>query len=78
MNEQNEQIEPKTDTETDNSRRDFLKKAGKLAVYTPPIMLAMSSPSFATGWGKSGGHEYPKHKKKHSKKRHFPFFKHVR
>lgn len=72
----NEQIEPKTgNTETDNSRRDFLKKAGKLAVYTPPIMLAMSSPSFATGWGKSGGHNY-KHKKKHYKKK--GFFSHVR
>jgi hypothetical protein len=30
----------------DASRRDFLKKAGKIAVYVPPAMLALSSPSF--------------------------------
>jgi hypothetical protein len=31
----------------ESSRREFLKRAGKLAVYTPPAMLALSSPSFA-------------------------------
>jgi hypothetical protein len=30
----------------DTSRRDFLKKAGKMAVYVPPAMLALCSPSF--------------------------------
>lgn len=29
----------------DNSRRKFLEKAGKLAVYTPPAMVALSYPS---------------------------------
>lgn len=28
-----------------DSRRDFLKKASKVAVYTPPAMLALSVPS---------------------------------
>jgi len=69
-NIENEQVKE----ETDKSRRDFLKKAGKLAVYTPPLMLAMSSPSFAHGWGKSGGQEYSKYRlfskfKKHSFKK---------
>lgn len=30
----------------DASRRAFLKNAGKIAVYTPPAMLALSAPSF--------------------------------
>lgn len=42
------------------SRREFLKTAGKLAVYTPPAMIAMSQPSFSKiarsgGMGGSGG-----------------------
>ncbi len=36
------------------TRRKFLKKAGKLAVYTPPVMLAAANPSFAE-IAKSGG-----------------------
>ena len=28
------------------SRRTFLKNAGKVVVYTPPAMLALTSPSF--------------------------------
>jgi hypothetical protein len=43
----------------EKSRRDFLKKGAKIAVYAPPIMLGLSSPSFATGWKKSGGVTYP-------------------
>ena len=38
----------------DNSRRDFLKKAGKLAIYTPPAMMVMMKPSHAS-FTKSGG-----------------------
>jgi len=38
----------------ESSRRDFLKTAGKIAVYTPPVMLAISSPSHAT-FSKSSG-----------------------
>jgi len=37
------------------SRRDFLKTAGKFAVYTPPALLLMGNPSHAT-FTKSGGH----------------------
>jgi hypothetical protein len=46
------------------SRRDFLKTAGKLAVYTPPVLMAMSRPSHALfmksngGTPVDGGHEY--------------------
>lgn len=32
----------------ETSRRKFLKTAGKLAVYVPPAMLAISQPSYAT------------------------------
>ena len=41
------------DTER-NSRRDFLKRAGKLAVYTPPAMLALMNPS-QNAFARSGG-----------------------
>jgi hypothetical protein len=41
----------------ESSRRRFLKTAGKIAVYTPPAMLLMAKPSFAT-FNKSGGHTY--------------------
>lgn len=30
--------------QTQTSRRDFLKTAGKFAVYTPPAILLMSQP----------------------------------
>ena len=29
----------------DESRREFLQKAGKLAVYTPPAVIALMQPS---------------------------------
>lgn len=29
----------------DKSRRKFLEKAGKVAVYTPPAMMALTYPS---------------------------------
>jgi hypothetical protein len=50
------------------SRRDFLKKGAKLAVYAPPVMLAISKPSFATGWRQSGGITYPHQQIKKKKK----------
>lgn len=31
-----------------NSRRDFLKKAGKFAVYTPPAVMMLMKPNFAS------------------------------
>ena len=40
------------------SRRKFLEKAGKLAVYTPPVIMLLSYPgteAIASG----GGGEYP-------------------
>ncbi len=42
----------KLEKEVTDSRRDFLKKAGKLAVYTPPAMLVLMKPSYA-GIGES-------------------------
>jgi hypothetical protein len=38
----------------DEARRDFIKKAGKLAIYTPPAMLTLMQPSY-TAFAKSGG-----------------------
>lgn len=37
-----------TQSESKNSRREFLKKAGKVAIYAPPAVLLLSKPSFAT------------------------------
>lgn len=33
--------------ESEKSRRDFLKKAGKFAVYTPPAVMVLMKPSYA-------------------------------
>ena len=41
----------------EESRRRFLKSAGKLAVYTPPAMLLMMQPSYAH-FNRSGGRVY--------------------
>ena len=37
------------------SRRDFLKKAGKFAVYTPPAVMVLMRPSYATVSGSANG-----------------------
>ena len=40
------------------SRREFLEKAGKLAVYTPPVIMMLSYPgteAIASGGGGNGG-----------------------
>ncbi|HUF74583.1 MAG TPA: hypothetical protein VMR74_17005 [Gammaproteobacteria bacterium] len=42
--------------QVEDSRRDFLKKAAQVAVYTPPAMLIMSRPSYAT-FNKTGGQD---------------------
>jgi hypothetical protein len=34
-----------TKIESADSRRDFMKAAGKLAVYTPPVMMLLMKPS---------------------------------
>jgi len=39
------------------SRREFLKTAGKFAVYTPPALILMSKSSHATFIKSGGGHE---------------------
>jgi hypothetical protein len=41
------------------SRRDFLKKAGKFAVYTPPAVMVLMKPSYATVSGSGTGRPYP-------------------
>jgi len=41
------------------SRRDFLKKAGKFAVYTPPAVMVLMKPSYATVSGSCTGRPYP-------------------
>jgi hypothetical protein len=33
-----------TEAAAQRARRDFLKKSGKLAAYTPPVMLALMYP----------------------------------
>ena len=61
----NEEIADDGQSETEQSRRDFLKKAGKFAVYTPPAVMLLMKPSYAT-LSKSycgrpqggGGHSY--------------------
>ncbi len=40
------------DQEAVNNRRDFLKKAGKYAIYTPPVMMMLMHPS-ANAFNKS-------------------------
>jgi hypothetical protein len=54
MTDKNEGTSPE---QVEGARRDFLKKAAKLAVYAPPAMLVMSQPSYAT-FKKTGGQTY--------------------
>jgi hypothetical protein len=39
----------------ESTRRAFLKNAGKIAVYTPPAMLALAAPTFSAIAQSSGG-----------------------
>jgi hypothetical protein len=34
-----------TITETQQARREFMKTAGRLAVYTPPVLMLLMQPS---------------------------------
>ena len=34
-----------TNNTTESARRDFLKKAGKFAIYTPPAIMMLMHPS---------------------------------
>jgi hypothetical protein len=54
MKQDHTPISPSPDESADKARRAFLEKAGKLAVYTPPTMLALMYPGLhavASGWG---------------------------
>ena len=42
-----------TDAEAREARREFLKKAGRFAIYTPPAMMVLMRPSSA-GIARSG------------------------
>ena len=44
--------------QVESARRDFLVKAAKIAVYTPPAMLLMSKPSYATFKTSGGTHNF--------------------
>lgn len=49
------------DNNNNESRRKFLKKAGKFAVYTPPALMLMSqsgTKSFAKSWEYRPGRGY--------------------
>ena len=50
--------EPAEYTATVASRRDFLKRAGKLAAYTPPAMVALMNPAGEAIAGGSEPHTY--------------------
>ena len=65
MTKQKESVEPNSTDEVDpehsvaKSRRDFLKKAGKLAVYAPPAVVVLTKPSYATVSDSGIGRPYP-------------------
>ena len=54
------EIEKSIDGENTESRRAFLKKAGLVALYTPPAMAVLMSPSQASMM-KSPGGQYGNH-----------------
>jgi hypothetical protein len=63
-----------SEKEVKRTRRRFLKSATKLAVYTPPAMIAVSTPNFAAFANSTGGEvfdsgAYPSRKKRTSKKK---------
>ena len=41
----NDSIDKSGLDETDNSRREFIKAAGKLAIYTPPVLMVLMRPT---------------------------------
>jgi hypothetical protein len=45
----------------DESRREFLIKAGKLAVYTPPALMLLMRPSKTVACTSAGGKRPPNH-----------------
>lgn len=42
-----EEIADDCKSEAEQSRRAFLKKAGKFAIYTPPVVMLLMNPSYA-------------------------------
>ena len=51
-------------TETEKSRRRFIKSAGKVAAYVPPAMLIAATPSYKAFAESANGYEEA-HKKFH-------------
>lgn len=47
MNDKHDSLDAR-DKEVTESRREFLKKAGRFAVYTPPAVMLLMQPSHAT------------------------------
>ena len=41
----NDSIDKSGLDETENSRREFIKAAGKLAIYTPPVLMVLMRPT---------------------------------
>jgi hypothetical protein len=41
----NDSIDKSALNESENSRREFIKAAGKLAVYTPPVLMVLMRPT---------------------------------
>jgi hypothetical protein len=60
------------DSSVENGRREFLKKAGRFAIYTPPAVMLMMRPSQAgvlkSAVGRPDKKKYKKHHGKRSKK----------
>lgn len=42
-----EEIAEDYQSKIEESRRAFLKKAGKFAIYTPPVVMLLTNPSYA-------------------------------
>ena len=61
-------METQSNSNKTESRRKFLKTAGKFAIYTPPALMLMNKPSHAT-WKKTGGHTGHDYRNYYQKKR---------
>ena len=48
MSDKTDEVVKTEQLEAGQSRRDFLKNAGKFAVYTPPTMMLLMKPGYAS------------------------------
>lgn len=55
MTEKHDSLINEREKEIAESRRDFLKKAGRFAAYTPPAMMLLMKPSHASIMRSGGG-----------------------